>query len=58
MLCLCHYGPALLGFDLKLTLDAKIQPVFLKVQAVKTLSYHGRVIFMCVGALVLSTYIK
>ena len=41
MLCLCHYGPALLGFDFKLTSEAKIQPVFLKVQAGKTLSYHG-----------------
>ena len=32
-----HYS----DFDVKLTSDAKIQPVFLKVQAEKILSYHG-----------------
>ena len=30
--------------DFKLTLDAKIQPVFLKIQASKTFSYHGHVL--------------
>ena len=39
MLCLCHYVPALLGFWFQT--EAKIQPVFFKVQAGKTLSYHG-----------------
>ena len=29
------------NFDFKLTSDAKIQPVFLKIQAGKTFSYHG-----------------
>ena len=34
-------APHYKDFDLKLTSEAKIQPVFLKVQAEKTLSYHG-----------------
>ena len=33
-------APHYQDFDFKLTSDAKIQPVFLKVQAGKTLSYH------------------
>ena len=28
-------------FDFKLTSDAKIQPLFLKIKAGKTFSYHG-----------------
>ena len=41
MLCLCHYGPALLNFDFKLTSDAKIQPVIiLKMQEGKTDGFH------------------
>ena len=34
-------APHYYDFDFKLTSEAKIQPVFLKVQAGKTLSYHG-----------------
>ena len=34
-------APHYWDFDFKMTLEAKIQPVFLKVEAVKTLSYHG-----------------
>ena len=40
-----HY----LDFDLKLTSEAKIQRVFLKVQEGKTLSYHGHaLVTLCV----------
>ena len=34
-------APHYWDFDFKMTSEAKIQPVFLKVEAVKTLSYHG-----------------
>ena len=39
MLCLCHYGLALSRFDFKLTSDAKIQPLFLKIKAGKTFGH-------------------
>ena len=41
MLCVCHYGPALLGFSFQTDLGIKNSTSFLKVQAGKTLSYHG-----------------
>ena len=41
MLCLCHYGPALLGFWFQTDLGSENSSSFLKVQAGKTLSYHG-----------------
>ena len=34
-------APHCQDFYLKLTLDAKIQPFFLKIKAGKTFSYHG-----------------
>ena len=42
-------------FDFKLTSDAKIQPLFFKIQAGKTFFYHGHVLvtlhvqFLCSG---------
>ena len=40
--CVCvTMAPHYQDFDFKLASEAKIQPVFLKVQAGKTLSYHG-----------------
>ena len=41
MLCLCHYGPALLGFWFQTDFGSENSASFWKVQAGKTLSYHG-----------------
>ena len=41
MLCLCHYGPALLGFWFQTDLGRENSASFLKIQAGKTFSYHG-----------------
>ena len=41
MLCLCHYGPALLGFWYQTDLGSENSASFLKIQAGKTFSYHG-----------------
>ena len=41
MLCLCHYGPVLLGFWFQTDFGSTNSASFLKVQAGKTLSYHG-----------------
>ena len=41
MLCLCHYGPAPLGFWFQTDLGSENSASFLKVQAGKTLSDHG-----------------
>ena len=50
LLCLCHYGPALLRFWFQTDLGHKSSAIFLKkIQAGKTFSYHGhalRPIFM------------
>ena len=37
-------APHYYDFDFKLTSDAKIQPVFLKIPAGKTFSHHGHVL--------------
>ena len=37
-------APHYYDFDFKLTSDAKLQPVFFKIQAGKTFSYHGHVL--------------
>ena len=58
MLCLFHYGPALLRFDFKLTSDTKIQPVVLKLQAGKTFSYHGHALIMLYVQLLCSDWSK
>ena len=44
MLCLCHYGPALLRFWFQTDLGRENSASFLKIQAGKTLSYHGQVL--------------
>ena len=41
MLCLCHYGPVLFGFWFQTDFGRENSASFLKVQAGKTLSYHG-----------------
>ena len=41
MLCLCHYGPALLGFWYQTDLGSENSASFLKIQAGKTFSYYG-----------------
>ena len=41
MLCLCHYGPALLRFWFQTDLGRENSASFLKIQAGKTFSYHG-----------------
>ena len=41
LLCLCHYGPALLRFLFETELGRKNSASFLKIQAGKTFSYHG-----------------
>ena len=41
MLCLCHYGPALLGLWCLTDLGRENSASFLKIQAGKTFSYHG-----------------
>ena len=46
MLCLCHYGPALLGFWFQTDLRRKNSASFMKIQAGKTFSYHGHVLVM------------
>ena len=40
-MCLCHYGPVLLGFWLQTVLGRETSASFLKIQAGKTFSYHG-----------------
>ena len=41
MLCLCHYGPALLIFWFQTDLGRKNSVSYLKIQAGETFSYHG-----------------
>ena len=41
MLCLCHYGPARLGFWFQTDLGSENWASFLKIQAEKTFSYQG-----------------
>ena len=41
MLCLCHYGPALLRFWFQIDLGRENSASFFKVQAGETFSYHG-----------------
>ena len=41
MLCLCHYGPSLSRFWFQTDLRRENSASFLKIQAEKTLSYHG-----------------
>ena len=41
MLCLCHYGPALLRFWFQTNLRRENSASYLKTQAGKTFSYHG-----------------
>ena len=41
MLCLCHYGPALLRFWFQTDLGRENLASFSKIQARKTFSYHG-----------------
>ena len=41
LVVLCHYGPALLRFCFQTDLERKISASFIKIQAGKTLSYHG-----------------
>ena len=41
ILCLCHYGPALLRFWFQTDLGRENSASFLKIQAGKTFSYHG-----------------
>ena len=41
MLCLCHYGPALLGLWCLTDLGRENSASFLKIQAGKTFSYYG-----------------
>ena len=49
MLCLCHYGPALLGFWFQTDLGRENSASFLKIQAGKTFSYHGHaLVTLCV----------
>ena len=40
MLCLCHYGPALLRFWFQTDLGRENSASDLKIQAEKTFSYH------------------
>ena len=42
MLCLCHYGPALLRFWFQTDLARENSASFLLIQARKTFSYHGQ----------------
>ena len=55
MLCLCHYGPALLRFWFQTDLRRKNSASFFKIQAGKTFSYHGDALvtlyiqFLCSG---------
>ena len=42
MLCLCHYGPALLRFWFQTDLGRENSASFFKLQAGKTFSYHGQ----------------
>ena len=44
MLCLCQYRPALLRFWFQTDLRSKNSASFFKIQAKKTLSYHGHVL--------------
>ena len=49
MLCLCHYGPALLRFWFQTDLGRENLASFLKIQAGKIFSYHGHVLVtLCV----------
>ena len=41
LLCLCHYGPALLRFWFQTDLWRENSASFLKIQSGKTFSYHG-----------------
>ena len=41
MLCLCHYGPALLRLWFQTDLRRENSAIFLKMQAGKTVFYHG-----------------
>ena len=41
MLCLCHYGPALLRSWFQTNLKPENSASYLKIQAGKTFSYHG-----------------
>ena len=45
LVVLCHYGPALLRFCFQTDLERKISASFIKIQAGKTLSYHGEFSF-------------
>ena len=49
MLCLCHYGPALLRFWVQTDLGRENSASFLKIQEGKTFSYHSHafVQFLC-----------
>ena len=41
MLCLCHYGPALLRLWFQTDLRRENSAIFFKIQAGKTVFYHG-----------------
>ena len=41
MLCLCHYGPALLSFLFQTNLGRENCASYLEIQAGKTFSYQG-----------------
>ena len=45
-------------FDFKLTLDSKIQPIFFKIQAGKTFSYHGHVLVTLLVQFLCSDWLK
>ena len=44
MLCLCHYGSALLRFWCQTDLERIDSASYLKIQAGKTFSFHGHVL--------------
>ena len=58
MLCLCHYGSALLGFWFQSDLGRENSASFLKVRAGKTFSYHGHALITLYVQFLCSALVK
>ena len=58
MLCLCHYGPALLRFWFQTDLGRENSASYLKIQAGKTFSYHGHALVTLYVQFLCSDWLK
>ena len=58
MLCLCHYGSALLGFWFQSDLGRENSASFLKVRVGKTFSYHGHALITLYVQFLCSALVK